>query len=37
MNKVTMNDIGGEIIKDTDVYTLKDNAFGNKLYCKIVV
>ena len=31
MNKVTMKDIGGEIINDTDVYTLKDNAFGNKL------
>ncbi len=31
MNKVTMKDIGGEVIKDTDVYTLKDNAFGNKL------
>ena len=31
MNKVTMQDIGGKVIKDTDVYTLKDNAFGNKL------
>lgn len=31
MNKVTMQDIGGEVIKDTDVYTLKDNAFGNNL------
>jgi len=31
MNKVTMKDIGGKVIKDTDVYLLKDNAFGNKL------
>jgi len=31
MNKVTMQDIGGEVIKDSDVYTLKDNAFGNNL------
>ena len=31
MNKVSINDIGGKIIKDTDVYTLKDNAFGNNL------
>jgi mannose-6-phosphate isomerase-like protein (cupin superfamily) len=31
MQKVTMNNIGGDIIKDNDVYKLKDNAFGNKL------
>ena len=31
MRQVTIKDIGGEVIKDTDVYTLKDNAFGNKL------
>ena len=31
MKQVTIKDIGGEVIKDTDVYTLKDNAFGNKL------
>tara|TARA_X000001036_G_C20432876_1_gene705959 strand:+ start:430 stop:762 length:333 start_codon:yes stop_codon:yes gene_type:complete len=31
MDKVTLKDIGGEIIKDNSVYTLKDNAFGNNL------
>ncbi len=31
MKKVTINDIGGEIIKDNDTYTLKDNTFGNNL------
>ena len=31
MKQVTIKDIAGEVIKDTDVYTLKDNAFGNKL------
>lgn len=31
MIKVTMNDIGGEQVKDTDVYTLQDNNFGNNL------
>ena len=31
MKQVTIKDIGGEVIKDTDVYTLKDNAFGNNL------
>ena len=31
MIKVSMKDIGGKVIKDTDVYTLQDNAFGNNL------
>jgi len=31
MKKVTINDIGGEVVKDNDVYTLKDNKFGNNL------
>tara|TARA_R110001606_G_scaffold355105_3_gene505920 strand:+ start:592 stop:924 length:333 start_codon:yes stop_codon:yes gene_type:complete len=31
MQKVTLKDIGGEIIKDDSVYKLKDNAFGNNL------
>jgi mannose-6-phosphate isomerase-like protein (cupin superfamily) len=31
MKQVKMNDIGGKVIKDTDVYELKDNAFGNNL------
>ena len=31
MQKVTMNNIGGDVIKDNDVYKLKDNSFGNKL------
>ena len=31
MQKVTMENIGGDIIKDNDVYKLKDNTFGNKL------
>ena len=31
MKKVTINDIGGEVVKDTDVYTLQDNNFGNNL------
>ena len=31
MQKVHMNDIGGEVIKDTSVYKLKDNPFGNNL------
>ena len=31
MIKVNMNNIGGETVKDNDVYTLKDNKFGNNL------
>jgi|TARA_B100001093_G_scaffold287525_1_gene274678 mannose-6-phosphate isomerase-like protein (cupin superfamily) len=31
MKQVTIKDIGGKVIKDTDVYTLKDNTFGNNL------
>ena len=31
MIKVKMNDIGGETVKDTDVYKLQDNKFGNNL------
>ncbi len=31
MIKVNIKDIGGKVIKDTDVYELKDNAFGNNL------
>jgi|TARA_B100001093_G_scaffold413453_1_gene403336 mannose-6-phosphate isomerase-like protein (cupin superfamily) len=31
MIKVSMNDIGGETVKDNDVYLLKDNKFGNNL------
>mgnify|MGYP002006691223 FL=1 len=31
MMKVDIKDIGGKVIKDTDVYLLKDNAFGNNL------
>ncbi len=31
MKKVTINDIGGEVVKDNDVYTLQDNNFGNNL------
>ena len=31
MQKVSLNDIGGKVIKDNEVYKLKDNAFGNKL------
>ena len=31
MIKVDIKDIGGKVIKDTDVYLLKDNAFGNNL------
>jgi len=31
MKQVTIKDIGGDIIKDTDVYTLKDNTFGDNL------
>ena len=31
MIKVTAKDVGGEVIKDTDVYTLQDNKFGNNL------
>ena len=31
MIKVKMNDIGGEVVKDTDVYKLQDNKFGNNL------
>ena len=29
MKRVSTLDIGGEIVKDTDVYTLQDNNFGN--------
>ena len=31
MKKVTIKDIGGDIIKDNSTYLLKDNAFGNNL------
>ena len=31
MQKVKMEDIGGNIIKDNSQYVLKDNAFGNNL------
>ena len=31
MFKVDIKDIGGKVIKDTDVYLLKDNAFGKNL------
>jgi mannose-6-phosphate isomerase-like protein (cupin superfamily) len=31
MKQVTIKDIGGDVIKDTDVYTLKDNTFGDNL------
>lgn len=31
MIKVKIDDVGGETVKDTDVYTLKDNKFGNNL------
>ena len=31
MKQVTIKDIAGKVIKDTDVYTLKDNTFGNNL------
>ena len=31
MKQVTIKDIGGKVIKENDVYTLKDNAFGNNL------
>lgn len=31
MIKVSTKDIGGEVIKDTSVYTLQDNKFGNNL------
>ncbi len=31
MIKVDIDDIGGEVIKDNDVYLLKDNSFGKKL------
>ena len=31
MKKVTIKDIGGEVIKDNSTYLLKDNAFGNNL------
>ena len=31
MQKVSFDDIGGEIIKDTSQYLLKDNKFGNNL------
>lgn len=31
MQKVKINDIGGEIIKDNSQYVLKDNNFGNNL------
>ena len=29
MKIVSKSDIGGKLIKDTDVYTLQDNPFGN--------
>ena len=31
MQKVSLKDIGGKVIKDNEVYKLKDNSFGNKL------
>ena len=31
MQKVSFKDIGGEIIKDTSQYLLKDNKFGDNL------
>lgn len=31
MIKVTMDNIGGEVVKDNDVYKLQDNKFGNNL------
>tara|TARA_R110002074_G_scaffold35425_3_gene96635 strand:+ start:1463 stop:1795 length:333 start_codon:yes stop_codon:yes gene_type:complete len=31
MDKVTLKDIGGEVVKDNDVYALQDNKFGNNL------
>ena len=31
MKKVTIKDVGGEVIKDNATYLLKDNAFGNNL------
>ena len=31
MKRVTIKDIGGEVIKDNAQYLLKDNAFGNNL------
>ena len=31
MKIVSKRDIGGKLIKDTDVYTLQDNPFGNNL------
>ena len=31
MKKVTIKDVGGDVIKDNDTYLLKDNAFGNNL------
>ena len=31
MIKVNIKDIGGETVKDTNVYELKDNKFGNNL------
>ena len=31
MKKVTIKDIGGEVVKDNSQYLLKDNAFGNNL------
>ncbi len=31
MKRVTIKDIGGEVIKDNDQYTLKDNSFGKNL------
>ena len=31
MKKVTIKDIGGDVIKDNEVYKLKDNPFGNNL------
>ena len=31
MKKVTIKDIGGDVVKDNAQYLLKDNAFGNTL------
>ena len=31
MMRVNIKDIGGEVVKDNDVYALQDNKFGNNL------
>ena len=37
MEKVRVEDIGGEIIKDTSQYLLKDNPFGEDLTLSITM